>query len=106
MSPIHLPPRLEDVPEEGKSKVKERRKVGEGDDTITIEDTSNEEDGETLQERFQLRSRFSRSRLPDIPLIVNRTASLEASIPVPPSKPRNVARKRAANKQRITESTA
>jgi hypothetical protein len=106
MSPIHLPPRLEDVPEEGKSKVKERRKVGEGDDTITIEDTSNEEDGETLQERFQLRSRFSRSRLPDIPLIVNRPASLEASIPVPPSKPRNVARKRAANKLRITESTA
>jgi hypothetical protein len=55
-----LPPRLEDVLEEGKSKVKERREVGEGDDTVTIEDTSNEENGETLQERFQLRSRFSR----------------------------------------------
>jgi hypothetical protein len=86
--------------------VKERRKVGEGDDTITIEDTSNEEDGETLQERFQLRSTFSRPRLPDIPLIVNRPASLEASIPVPPRKSRNVARKCAANKLRITESTA
>jgi hypothetical protein len=42
------PPRLEDVPEEGKSKVKECREVGESDDTVTIEDTSDEEDGETL----------------------------------------------------------
>jgi hypothetical protein len=53
------PPRLVDIPEEGKNKVKEHREVGEGDDTITIEDTTDEEDGETLQERFQLRSRFS-----------------------------------------------
>jgi hypothetical protein len=36
------------VPEEGKGKMKERREVGEGDDTITIEGTSNDEDGETL----------------------------------------------------------
>jgi hypothetical protein len=43
------PPRLVDIPEEGKGKDKERREVGEGDDTITIEDTSDEEDGETLQ---------------------------------------------------------
>jgi hypothetical protein len=53
------PPQLVDISEEGKSKAKERREVGEGDDTITIEDTSDEEDGETLLERFQLRSRFS-----------------------------------------------
>jgi hypothetical protein len=55
-----------DIPEEGKGKGKgkERREVGEGDDTVTIEDTSDEEDGETLQERFQLRSRFSRPGLP------------------------------------------
>jgi hypothetical protein len=53
------PPRLENIPEEGQSKVKEHHKVGEGDDTVTIEDTSDEEDGEMLQERFQLRSRFS-----------------------------------------------
>jgi hypothetical protein len=46
------PPQLEDVSEEGKSKVKERREVGEGDDTVTIENTSEEEDGEMLQERF------------------------------------------------------
>jgi hypothetical protein len=69
------------VPEEGKGKVKEHREVGEGDDTATIEDTSDDEDGETLQERFQLRSRFSRPGLPNIPLIVERPASLEASIP-------------------------
>jgi hypothetical protein len=42
------PPRLKDIQEEGKSKVKERREVSEGDDTVTIEDTSDEEDGETL----------------------------------------------------------
>jgi hypothetical protein len=86
------PPRLEDIPEEGKSKVKERRKVSEGDDTITIEDTSNEEDGVTLQECFQLRSRFSRPRFPHIPLIDDMPTSLEASLPVPPRKARNVAR--------------
>jgi hypothetical protein len=37
---------------EGHSKVKECREVNEGDDTVTIENTSDEEDGETLQERF------------------------------------------------------
>jgi hypothetical protein len=46
------PPRLVIILEEGKGKAKERREVGEGDDTVTIEDTSNEEDRETLQERF------------------------------------------------------
>jgi hypothetical protein len=54
------PPRLVDIPEEGKGKAKERHEVGEGDDTVIVEDTSDEEDNETLQERFQLRSRFSR----------------------------------------------
>jgi hypothetical protein len=44
------PPQLEDIPEEGKSTVKEHCEVGKGDDTVTIEDTSDEEDGETLQE--------------------------------------------------------
>jgi hypothetical protein len=42
------PPQLVDIPEEGKGKAKERREVSEGDDTVTIEDTSDEEDGETL----------------------------------------------------------
>jgi hypothetical protein len=46
------PPRLVNIPEEGKGNAKERREVGEGDDTVTIEDTSDEEDEETLQERF------------------------------------------------------
>jgi hypothetical protein len=91
-------PRLVDIPEEGKGKAKERREVGEGDDTVTIEETSNEEDGETLQERFQLRSRFSRPGLPNVPLINDPPTSLEASLPAPPRRPRNVARKRAAKK--------
>jgi hypothetical protein len=43
------PPRLEDVPVEGKGKPKERREVGEGDGTITIEDASDDEGEETLQ---------------------------------------------------------
>jgi hypothetical protein len=52
---------LVEVPEEGKANAKERREVGEGDDTVVVEDTSKEDgDEETLQERFQLWSRFSR----------------------------------------------
>jgi hypothetical protein len=46
------PPRLVDILEEGKGKAKERHEVSEGDDTVTIEDTTDEEDGETLQEWF------------------------------------------------------
>jgi hypothetical protein len=61
--------------------VKEHRVVGEGDDTVTIEDTSDEQAGETLQERFQLRSRLRSPGLPDVPLIVDRPTSLEASHP-------------------------
>jgi hypothetical protein len=52
-------PRLVDILEEGKGMAKEHPEVGDGDDTVTIEDTTDEEDGETLQEWFQLRSRFS-----------------------------------------------
>jgi hypothetical protein len=97
------PPRLVDIPEEGKGKGKERREVGKGDDTVTIEDTSDEEDGETLQERFQLRSRFSRPGLPNVSLIDDPPTSLEASLPAPPRRPRNVARKRVAKKLKVTE---
>jgi hypothetical protein len=86
--------------------MKERHEVGEGDDTITIKDASDEEDGETLQERFQLQSRFSHPGLPDIPLIADRPASLEASIPAPPRRPRNVARKCITKKLKVTASTA
>jgi hypothetical protein len=95
-----------DIPEEGKSKAKERREVGEGDDTVTIEDTFDEEDGETLQERFQLRSRFSRPGLPNIPLIEDPPTSLEDSLPTPPRRPRNVARKRVAKKLKVIETTS
>jgi hypothetical protein len=97
------PPQLVDIQEEGKSKAKECREVGKGDDTVTIEDTSDEEDGETLQERFQLRSRFSRPGLPNIPLIEDPPASLEASLPAPLRRPRNVTRKCVAKKLNVTE---
>jgi hypothetical protein len=46
------PPRLVDIPKEGKGKAKEHHKVGVGDDTVIVENTSDEEDEETLQERF------------------------------------------------------
>jgi hypothetical protein len=100
------PPRLVEIPEEGKDKEKERREVGEGDDTVTIEDTSDEEDGETLQERFQLRSRFSRPELSQTPLIKDPPTSLEASLPAPPRRPCNVARKRVAKKLKVTMTTS
>jgi hypothetical protein len=98
-------PRLEDVQGEGKGKVKECREVDEGDDTITIEDTSDDEDEETLQKQFQLRSRFNRAGMLNIPFIIEKPASLVGSIPVPPRRPRNATRKRAAKKLRISEAT-
>jgi hypothetical protein len=101
------PPQLVEVPEEGKAKAKERREVGEGDDKVVIEDTFDEDDDEeTLQDRFQLRSRFIRPGLPHIPLVQDQPASLEASLPAPPRRPRNVARKRVAKKLKVTETTS
>jgi hypothetical protein len=101
------PPQLVEVPEEGKAKTKEWREVCEGADKVVVEDTSDEEDEEeTLQDRFQLRSRFSRPSLPHIPLVQDPPASLEASLPAPPRKPRNVARKRVAKKLKVTKTTS
>jgi hypothetical protein len=37
-----------EIPKEGKGTAKERREVGEGDDTIIVEDTSDEDDEEIL----------------------------------------------------------
>jgi hypothetical protein len=99
-------PRLVDIPEEGKGKANKRRKVGEGDDTVIVEDTSDEEDEETIQERFQLQSRFSRPGPPNVPLVRDPPTSLEASLPAPPRRPRNVARKRITKKLKVTENTS
>jgi hypothetical protein len=100
------PPQEVEIPEEGKTKAKERREVGEGDDTVVVEDTSDEDDDEeTLQDRFQLRSRFSRPGLPQIPLVQDPPASLEASLAAPPRRPHNPARKRVAKKLKVSETT-
>ena len=85
-------------------KAKECRVVDEDDDAIVIEDSSDDEDEETLQQRFQLRSRFSRAGMPNIP-VIEKPSSLEASLPAPPRKPRNVARKRAVKKLKLSEVT-
>jgi hypothetical protein len=100
------PPRFVEIPDEGKGKAKERREVGEGDDTVLVEDTSEEDNEEMLQERFQLRSRFSRPGLPHVPLVQDPPTRLEASLPAPPRRPRNVARKRVAKKLKVTETTS
>jgi hypothetical protein len=100
------PPQGIEVLEAGTTKAKERREVGEGDDTVIVKDTSEEDDEEeTLQDRFQLRSRFSRPALPHVPLVQDPPASLEASLAAPPRKPHNPARKRVTKKLRVSETT-
>jgi hypothetical protein len=42
------PPQEVEIPEEGKTKAKERREVGEGDDTVVVEDNSDEDDNEEM----------------------------------------------------------
>jgi hypothetical protein len=100
------PPQEVEIPEEGKTKAKVRREVGEGDDTVIVEDTSDEDDDEeTLQDRFQLRSRFSRPSLPHVPLVQDPLASLEASLATLPRRQRNPARKRVMKKLKVSETT-
>jgi hypothetical protein len=41
-----------------------------------------------------------------IPLVQDQPTSLEASLPAPPKKPRNMARKRVAKKLKVTEITS
>jgi hypothetical protein len=99
------PPSGIEIPKEGKAK--EQREVGEGDDTVIVEDTTDDDvdydDDETLQDRFQLRSRFSHPGLPHVPLVQDPPTSLEASLAAPPRKPRNPARKRVAKKLKVSE---
>jgi hypothetical protein len=98
------PPHGIEIPQEGKAKAKERREVGEGDDIVLVEDTTDDDDDddeETLQDSFQLRSRFSRPGLPHVPLVQDPPASLAA----PPRKPHNPARKRVTKKLKVTETT-
>jgi hypothetical protein len=98
------PPQEVEIPEEGKAKAKERQEVGEGADTVVMEDTSDEDDDEeTLQDRFQLRSRFSRPGLPHVPLVQDPSASLEASLAAPPRRPRNPARKQVTKRLKVSE---
>jgi hypothetical protein len=87
VSELQPPLQEVEIPEEGKAKAKEWQEVGEGDDTVIVEDTSGEDDDqETLQDRFQLRSRFSHPGLPHVPLVQDPPASLEASLAAPPRK--------------------
>jgi hypothetical protein len=103
------PPQGIEIPEGGKTKTKakERREVSEGDDTVIVEDTSEEDDDDDvkLQDRFQLRSRFSRPGLPHVPLVQDPPTSLEASLAALPRKPHNPAHKRVAKKLRVSETT-
>jgi hypothetical protein len=100
------PPHGIEIPKEGRAKAKERREVGEGDDTVIVEDISNDDDDdETLQDRFQLRSKFSRPGLPHVPLAQDPPTSLEASLAAPRRKPRNPGRKRVTKKMKVTETT-
>jgi hypothetical protein len=71
-----------------------------------VEDTSDEDDDEeTLQDRFRLRSRFNRPGLPHVPLVQDPPASLEASLAAPPRRQRNPARKRVMKKLKVSETT-
>jgi hypothetical protein len=50
--------------------VKEHCEVGEGDEVVFIEDSFDDEDEETLQQRLQLQSRFYRAGMPGVPVII------------------------------------
>jgi hypothetical protein len=82
-----------------------RKDQGQGAAGRIEYDYEEDDDEETLQDRFQLRSRFSRPGLPHVPLVQDPPASLEASLAAPPQKPRNPARKRVTKKLKVLETT-
>jgi hypothetical protein len=63
------PPQIVDIPKEGKGKAKERREVGNGDDTVTIEDTSDEEDGKCSRSNFNFGPGSADLGYPTFPLL-------------------------------------
>lgn len=85
-------------------KTKEHCKVSEGDDAVVIEESFDDEDQETLQQRFHLRSRFNRDGMPNI-MIIGKPSSLEASLLAPSRKLRNKAQKRTVKKLKLSEAT-
>jgi Flp pilus assembly protein TadG len=99
------PPRLEgQMQGKAEPKAKERREVGDGNDAVVIGNTSGDEDKEMLQQEFQLRSRFSRARMPNSS-VIEKPSILEASLLVTPRKPRNMACKRAVKKLKLSKAT-
>jgi hypothetical protein len=51
--------------------------------------STDDNDEEMLQQRFQDRSRFDRDGMPDVP-VEEPSTSLEDVVPPPPTKPRNM----------------
>jgi hypothetical protein len=84
-----------------------RLRIVEGYVFYPSTDTSDEDDDEdTLQDCFQLRSRFSRPGLPHVPLVQAPPTSIEASLAAPPRKTRNASRKRVSKKLKVTETAS
>jgi hypothetical protein len=81
------PPRLVEIPDEGRERPQSVAKSVKG----------------TTLRRKMMRSRAG---LPHVPLVQDPPTSLEASLPAPPRRPRNVARKRVAKKLKVTETTS